>query len=82
MLSPKRTKFRKQQRGRLKGKATRGNLIAFGDYAIQAHEAGWITSKQIFELKGVDFATAKRAMNLAAYKLPIKTKFITREISN
>ena len=47
MLSPKRTKFRKQQRGRLKGKATRGNLIAFGDYAIQAHEAGWITSKQI-----------------------------------
>ena len=36
----------------------------------------------IFELKGVDFATAKRAMNLAAYKLPIKTKFITREISN
>ena len=47
MLSPKRTKFRKQQRGRLKGKATRGNSIAFGDYAIQANESGWITSKQI-----------------------------------
>ena len=36
MLLPKRTKFRKQQRGRLKGKATRGNTIAFGDYAIKA----------------------------------------------
>jgi len=47
MLSPKRTKFRKQQRGRLKGKALRGNKIAFGDYAIQAKESGWITSKQI-----------------------------------
>ena len=138
MLSPKRTKFRKQQRGRLKGKATRGNSIAFGDYAIQANESGWITSKQIeatrrvitrytkrggklwikifpdkpitaraaesrmgsgkgaldywvaavrpntviFELEGVDFITAKRAMGLASYKLPIKTKFISTIINN
>jgi large subunit ribosomal protein L16 len=47
MLIPKRTKFRKQQRGRLKGKATRGNRICFGDYAIQALEPKWITSRQI-----------------------------------
>lgn len=47
MLIPKRTKFRKQQRGRLKGKATRGNRICFGDYAIQALEPTWITSRQI-----------------------------------
>ena len=47
MLIPKRTKFRKQQRGRLKGKATRGNKICFGDYAIQALEPTWITSRQI-----------------------------------
>ena len=47
---------------------------------LNSRTIGWNTI--IFELKGVDFATAKRAMNLAAYKLPIKTKFITREISN
>ena len=134
MLSPKRTKFRKQQRGRLKGKATRGNSIAFGDYAIQANESGWITSKQIeatrrvitrytkrggkiwikvfpdksitaraaesrmgsgkgapeywvavvkpgnviFEIAGVKPEIARQAMNLAAYKLPLKTKFISK----
>jgi large subunit ribosomal protein L16 len=47
MLSPKRTKFRKQHRGRLKGKAYRGNTIAFGDFALQALEPCWITSRQI-----------------------------------
>ena len=47
MLSPKRTKFRKQHRGRLKGKASRGNTISFGDYAIQALEPTWLTSRQI-----------------------------------
>ncbi len=47
MLSPKRTKFRKQQRGRMKGIASRGNKIAFGDYALQALEPCWITSRQI-----------------------------------
>ena len=47
MLSPKRTKFRKQQRGRMKGKATRGNTIAFGDFALQAAEPVWLTSRQI-----------------------------------
>lgn len=47
MLMPKRTKYRKQQRGRNKGKATRGNKISFGDYAIQALENCHITSRQI-----------------------------------
>ncbi len=47
MLEPKKTKYRKQQRGRLKGKATRGNTIAFGDYGLVAVEPAWITARQI-----------------------------------
>lgn len=47
MLMPKRTKYRKQMRGRLKGKAGRGSHIAFGDYALQALEPCWMTSRQI-----------------------------------
>ena len=47
MLSPKRVKFRKMQRGRMRGVATRGNTIAFGEFALQAQECGWITSRQI-----------------------------------
>ncbi|HOV63292.1 MAG TPA: 50S ribosomal protein L16 [Spirochaetia bacterium] len=47
MLSPKRTKYRKRQRGRMKGKATRGNTIAFGDYGLVSEECYWITNRQI-----------------------------------
>ena len=47
MLSPKRTKFRKHHRGRLKGTACRGNKIAFGEFALQALEPSWISSRQI-----------------------------------
>ena len=47
MLMPKKVKFRKQQRGRMKGKAWRGSSIAFGEYALKAMECGWITSRQI-----------------------------------
>lgn len=47
MLSPKRTKFRRHHRGRMKGKANRGNLIVYGDYGLQALEPGWIKSRQI-----------------------------------
>lgn len=47
MLSPKKTKYKKQQRGRLKGIASSGNTINFGDYAIQALEPTWLTSRQI-----------------------------------
>jgi large subunit ribosomal protein L16 len=138
MLSPKRTKYRKYHRGRLKGKASRGNKISFGDYALQALEPTWLTSRQIeatrrtitrytkrggklwitvfpdksvtaraaesrmgsgkgavdywvavvkpgtvlFELSGVSLALAKEAMSIAAYKLPIKTKFIVKEEIN
>jgi large subunit ribosomal protein L16 len=136
MLSPRRTKFRKQQRGRMKGMATVGNSISFGDFALQALEPCWITSRQIeasrramtryirrggkiwirifpdkpitmrpaetrmgsgkgnpefwvavvkpgrilFEVAGVSEATAREAMRLAQYKLPIKTKFIARQL--
>lgn len=135
MLSPKRTKYRKPHRGRLKGQAMRGNKIAFGDFALQALEPGWITSRQIeagrramsryarrggklwirvfpdksitaraaetrmgagkgapdywvavvkpgkilYEMRGVSEAVARSSMRIAAYKMPVKTKFIIRE---
>ncbi len=135
MLSPKRTKFRKQQRGRMRGNANSGNTISFGEFALQALEPSWITSRQIeasrramtryirrggkiwirifpdkpvtmraaetrmgsgkgapeywvavvkpgrimFELGGVAEDVAREAMRLASFKLPIKTKFITRD---
>jgi large subunit ribosomal protein L16 len=44
---PKRVKYRKLQRGRMSGKATRGNTVAFGEYALQATECGWVTARQI-----------------------------------
>src|SRR5213595_3089276 len=47
MMMPKKVKFRKQQRGRRRGLATRGQKISFGDFGLQALEAGWLTSRQI-----------------------------------
>jgi len=47
MLQPRRTKFRKQQKGKIKGLATRGHQIAFGSFAIKSLEEGWITARQI-----------------------------------
>ncbi len=47
MLMPRKVKYRKQQRGRMKGNATRGNTVAFGDFALQALNRGWLTSRQI-----------------------------------
>ena len=135
MLQPKRIKYRKQQKGRMRGAAHRGNKVSFGDYALQAVEPGWITNRQIeaarvamtrhikrggkvwirifpdkpltqkpaetrmgkgkgnpeywvapvkpgrvmFELEGVEIDLARRAMQLAAAKLPIKTRFLERE---
>jgi large subunit ribosomal protein L16 len=134
MLMPKRVKFRKAQRGRMRGKATRGASIAFGDFGLKALEPGWITQRQIeasrvtltrmmkregkvwirifpdkpvtkkpaetrmgsgkgipefwiavvkpgrilFELGGVNKATAAEALRLASHKLPIKTKIVWR----
>ena len=46
-LMPKRVKFRKEQRGRIKGKAQRGNKVSFGDYALQVTEGGWLSARQI-----------------------------------
>nr|WKK50239.1 ribosomal protein L16 [Ochrosphaera neapolitana] len=135
MLLPKRTKFRKLHRGRLKGIATKGNTVVFGDYAIQALEPVWLTSRQIeatrrsitryvrrtgkiwirifpdkpvteraaesrmgsgkgavdywvavikpgtvlFEINGLNREMAYKVLKLASYKLPIKTKIISRE---
>ena len=47
MLMPKRVKYRKQHRGRMKGKALRGNKVSYGEYGLQALEPSWITSNQI-----------------------------------
>jgi large subunit ribosomal protein L16 len=47
MLIPKKVKFRKQQKGRRKGTASRGNSLDFGDYGLQAGECGWLTTRQI-----------------------------------
>ena len=47
MLAPKRIKYRKQQKGKMRGVASRGNEISFGDFGLQALEAGWVTSRQI-----------------------------------
>jgi len=135
MMMPKKVKYRKQQRGRMAGKAWRGSSISFGDYGLKSLECAWITDRQIeaarvamtrsikrggkvwirlfpdkpitkkpaetrmgkgkgapeqwvavirpgkilFEMEGVDRATALAAMELAADKLPIRTKFISRE---
>ena len=135
MLLPKRVKYRRVQRGRMTGKAMRGNKVNQGQYGLVALEPAWITSNQIeaarvamtryirrggqvwikifpdkpitkkpagtrmgsgkgapeqwvavvkpgrvmFEIAGVPEETAREAMRLAAYKLPVKCKFVKRE---
>ncbi len=134
MLMPKRVKYRKAQRGRMRGLATRGATVAFGDFGLKALEPAWISAKQIeaarialtrmmkregkvwirlfpdkpvtkkpaetrmgkgkgapefwvavvkpgrimFEVGGIKPEMAQEALRLAAHKLPIKTKFVTR----
>lgn len=136
MLMPKRVKFRRVQRGRMTGRASRGITVTHGDYGLQALEPAWITSNQIeaariamtryikrggqvwikifpdkpitqkpagvrmgsgkgapeywvavvkpgrimFEIGGVSEELAREAMRLAANKLPIKCKFVTKEM--
>ena len=60
MLMPKRVKFRKSQRGRRRGKAQRGNTVAFGDFGLKALDAGWITSRQIEACRIAITRTMKR----------------------
>ena len=135
MLMPKRVKYRKHHRGRMKGKAHRGNKVSFGEYGLQALDPCWMTSRQIeaarraivrhvrrsgklwirvfpdkpvtkrpaetrmgkgkgnvdhwvavvkpgrmlFEISGVSEESARSAMRLASHKLPIQTRFVTRE---
>lgn len=135
MLMPKKVKYRKQQRGRRRGKARRGAVLSFGEYGLQALEPCWLTARQleagrivitrhtkrkgklwirafpwkpitkkptevrmgkgkgdpeywvdvikpgkiIYELEGVSESVAKEAMRLAAHKLTMKTRFISRE---
>ena len=55
MLMPKRVKHRKQFRGRMKGKAQRGNVLAYGEYGLQAMEPHWVTSQQIEAALDQDF---------------------------
>jgi large subunit ribosomal protein L16 len=134
MLMPAKVKFRKQQRGRMRGIALRGGELSFGDFGLQALEPAWITARQIeasrvaiqrhvkrggklwirifpdkpytkkpaetrmgkgkgapegwvavvkparvlFEMEGVDEKTAREAFGLAADKLGVKTRFISR----
>ncbi len=134
MLMPKRVKYRKQMRGRMKGKESRGVEISFGDYGLLAMEPGWVTARQIeaarrtlvhamkrrgkvwirifpdkpytqkppetrmgkgkgnveywvavvkpgrvmFEIGGLDEASAREALSLARHKFAIKTKIISR----
>jgi large subunit ribosomal protein L16 len=136
VLMPKRVKFRKQQRGRRGGKASKGAEIAFGEYGLKAMEPSWITNRQIeaariaisrhikrtgklwirifpdkpvtvkpaetrmgkgkgapefwvavvkpgrilFELEGVSVELARQAMALASSKLPLKTRFVQRDV--
>ena len=47
MLAPKRVKFRKMMKGRMRGVATRGQTVAFGNFGLQATEAGWVSNRQI-----------------------------------
>jgi len=135
MLMPKKVKYRKHQRGRMRGMARRGSDLNFGEYGLQALEPTWLTARQIeagriaitrhvkrkgklwirvfpwkpvtkkptevrmgkgkgdpefwvdvirpgkvlYELEGVPERMAREAMRLAAHKLPIKTRFISRE---
>ncbi|MCK5490400.1 MAG: 50S ribosomal protein L16 [Candidatus Pacebacteria bacterium] len=135
MLMPKKVKYRKYQKGRMRGKAQRGNKISFGSFALKSLGTSWVTSRQIeaarramtryvqrggkiwirifpdkpitrkaaevpmgsgkgsldhfvavvkpgrviFEIDGVDIEVAKEAMRRASHKLPIKTKFISKE---
>ena len=136
MLIPKRVKRRKQHRGKLHGKAQKGNFVAYGQYGLVSEECGWITSRQIeaariamtrfikrggkvwidifphkpitkkpaetrmgsgkgsveywvatvkpgrvmFEMVGVSEDIAREAMRLASHKLPVKCKFVVKEV--
>ena len=72
MLSPKRMKFRRPHRGRLKGKSVRGSVLSFGDFGLQILEPGWITSKQIEASRRVISRQTKRGGKLWIRVFPDK----------
>lgn len=72
MLMPKRVKYRKQQRGRLKGKASRGNTLEFGDYGLQALEPCWLTARQIEAARRAIVRHVKRSGKLWIRVFPDK----------
>jgi len=77
MLMPKRVKYRKTQRGRMKGKAQRGSTLAFGEYGLKALEPGWITSRQIESARVAITRQAKKGCKLWIRIFPDKP--ITRK---
>src|SRR5690606_13190466 len=72
MLAPKRVKYRKQMKGRMRGQATRGNYVAFGDYGLQAIEAGWVTNRQIEAARGAMPRHIKRGGKVWSRSFPAK----------
>ena len=75
MLLPKRVKYRRVHRGRLTGKAYRGNKVTSPEYWVAVVKPGRV----MFELGGVSEETAREALRLASNKLPIKCKFVAKE---
>jgi large subunit ribosomal protein L16 len=73
LLSPKRTKYRKYHRGRMRGKAIKGNTISFGNYGLQAIEPTWITSRQIEAARRTITRSTKRGASLWIRIFPDKT---------
>ena len=73
MLSPKRTKYRKYHRGRMRGTKTRGNEICFGNFGLQAQEPSWITSRQIEAARRTITRYTKRGAKLWIRIFPDKT---------
>jgi large subunit ribosomal protein L16 len=73
MLSPKRTKYRKMQRGRMKGKACRNNSLVHGDYGIQALEPVWLTSRQIEAVRRTISRYTKRSGQIWIKVFPDKS---------
>ena len=81
-MMPKRVKFRKSQRGKMKGNATRGNTVAFGEFGLQSTKASWITARQIEagRVAAMHFLRreAKKALARVAHKMPVRCRFVER----
>jgi large subunit ribosomal protein L16 len=73
MLMPKKVKFRKQMKGRMRGKASRGNKVSFGEYGMKAMEPGWVTSRQIEAARIAITRHAKRGIKVWIRIFPDKS---------